>query len=624
VTITRRKKLIEVSLPLKAINDASIRESYIYRGNPSALHKWWAQRPLAAARAVIFAQLVDDPSAWPERFPTEEAQDRERARLFDIIEAIVKWESMKDDDVLERARAEIRRSWQDAHDFGGREGEEAVDLSVETLPRFLDPFSGGGSLPLEAQRLGLHAWASDLNPVAVLITRVMTEFPSRFKGRSAIGPTASGSDQIAVANWEGTGGLAEDVRRYGAWMCAEAIERIGHAYPSTEITADLARGRADLKPYIGRKLTTVAWLWARTVKSPDPASEVDVPLASTFMLSTKPGREVYVEPEIRDGAYRFRVVAGTPADRDAAKRGTKLPRGANFRCLLTGATITADWIKAEAQRGPMNARLMAVAVEGDRGRLYVPATPEHERAAREAKAGWRPEVEFFPQALGFRIGNYGMASWGDLFTERQLAMLDVLTELIPVVRQRVESDALAAGFAADGTPLDDGGGGAVAYADAIATLLSFVVSKILDYNCALVTWYSKEDRPSHLFSTQTLPMVWDFVELNPLTSVGGGLEASVRIVAEALGGCAPDGPAAHVRQRDAASHASVERDSFVISTDPPYYDNVGYADLSDFFYVWMRRSLRDMYPSLFSTVSTPKEQELVATPHRKGGSAAAE
>lgn len=618
-----RKKLIEVALPLEAINTASVRESFIYRGNPSAIHKWWAQRPLAAARAVIFAQMVDDPSSHPELFATEAAQEKERERLFRLIEELVTWENTANEDVLARVREEIWKSWRSTC-AANRDDQRAGELfDPVKLPIFRDPFSGSGALPLEAQRLGLEAHASDLNPVAVLISKAVIEIPSRFAGHPPVNPQSRKQHKMVHERWHDTQGLAEDVRYYGDWMQKEAEKRIGHLYPKVDITADMAHGRPDLKPLVGQKLTVIAWLWARTVKSPDPAfAHVDVPLASTFLLSTKSGKEAYVEPVIGNGGYRFAVKVGKSKHFEAAKSGTKLSRGANFRCLMSGTPIVGDYIKSEGKAGRIGARLMAVVATSERGRLYLEPNAKMENAAGDEGPRWKPDVEFFQQALGFRVGNYGMTKWSDLFTRRQLVALTTFSELVQDVRDRVKADAQIAAVFNDTKSLASGGTGRDAYGDAVATYIALSISKVADYNCALVPWYTKEDRPGHLFSKQAVPMVWDYVELNPLCEVGGTLKASTEIVAGALDGCCKNGTPGHVAQIDAT--ATVHHPLAIISADPPYYDNVGYADLSDFFYVWLRRSLRSIFPDLFATVVTPKLEELVATPFRHGNKEEAE
>jgi putative DNA methylase len=627
VSVKIRRKLIEVALPLDSINAASSREKSIRQGHPASLHLWWARRPLAAARAVIFAQMVDDPSSWPDRFPTEEEQDAERQRLFRIIEQLVLWENTTNDDVLEQARAEIRRSWRDACE-DNRDHPRAEELfDPAKLPGFHDPFCGGGALPLEAQRLGLDSWASDLNPVAVLITKALIELPAKFAGRVPVGPVPHGqAEEIPGGRWTGAAGLAEDIRRYGTWVRSEAEKRIGALYPKANVTSEMVSARPDLAQYVGQELPVIAWLWARTVRSPNPGfANVEVPLVTTFMISTKAGKEAYVEPVIHDDGYEFIVKAGKPVDATAAARGTKPARGANFNCVMSEVPITGDYIKAEAEAGRMGARLMAIVAEGDRSRVYLSPTAEHEAAAHVAQADWKPDIEFFRQALGFRVGNYGMRTWSDLFTDRQLVALATLSELVAEVREQVLCDAIAAGLPDDGLGLAAGGSGASAYAEAIAVYLAFALDKQADLGNSLCRWEPIAQCPRQLFGRQAIPMVWDFAEGNPLGDSSGAWVVFVDGIARAFARAfarTSDRDVGHALQLDACDQS--ESSGRVVSTDPPYYDNVGYADLSDFFYTWLRRTLQPIYPDIFSTVTTPKSQELVATPSRHGGADAAE
>lgn len=615
------KKLIEVALPLEAINKASAREKSIRHGHPSTLHLWWARRPLAAARAVIFSQMVDDPSSNTDLFPSEAKQEKERQRLFRIIEDLVQWENTNNEEVLQKARNEIWQSWRRAcaENADHPRARELFDRNV--LPAFHDPFAGGGALPLEAQRLGLESYASDLNPVAVLINKAMIEIPSRFSGRPPVNPEAQKTKDLHT--WKGAQGLADDVRHYGQWMRDEAEKRIGHLYPKIEITAEMAEERPDLKRYVGKQpLTVIAWLWARTVGSPNPAfANVEVPLASTFMLSTKLGREAWVEPVIEDGGYRFTVQVGKPKDAAAAKAGTKLARGANFRCVMSGTPIAGDYIKAEGKAGRMGARLMAIVAEGERERVYLSPTPEHEAAAKRMEPEWQPDVEFFQQALGFRVGNYGMTKWSDLFTDRQLVALTTFSELATEVMVRVRRDALAAGLEMDDKPIREGGTGLSAYAEAVGTYLAMAVSKQTVFLVTQARWRAGEGKSAPAFGRQALPIVWDYADLNPFAGAGGDFVGIVEGAEKTL----RNGPATVIGsvQQANATAQSISLDK-VVSTDPPYYDNVGYADLSDYFYVWLRRSMRQVFPELFATLTTPKAEELVATPARHGGREKAE
>jgi putative DNA methylase len=620
-----KKKLIEVALPLEAINkEGSRRKRKAPAGYPTTLHKWWAQRPVAAARAVLFAQMVDDPSSLPDLFPTEKKQQKERERLFRIIEDLVQWDNTTNDAVLERARAEIWQSWRrtcaDNADYS--RAKELFDR--HKLPAFHDPFAGSGAIPMEAQRLGLEAYASDLNPVAVLINKAMIEIPPRFARRPPVNPEAHKENALIAREWKRAQGLADDVRYYGRWMCDEAAKRIGKLYPSIEVTAEMARGRPDLKPYVGQNLTVIAWLWVRTVKSPNPAfAKVDVPLASTFMLSTKAGREAYVEPLIEEGGYRFTLKVGKPKDAERAKNGTKLSRGANFECLMSAAPIPSEHIYAEAQAGRMGARLMAIVAEGQRGRVYLPPTAEHEAAARKAKPEWKPEVTMPDNPRWFSPPLYGLKTYGDLFTSRQLVALTTFSDLVGEAMQQVRRDALAAGLFDDPAPLRDGGTGAMAYAEAVGVYLSFVLTRVVHYSSTICTWLTKDAAIARTFTKQAIPMTWDFAE----GSLFGKSSTAWSKCAEVVSAAIEYLPAAYAGwsvQADAVGRSGGLCAPRVVSTDPPYYDNIGYADLSDYFYIWLRRMLRNVLPDLFATLAVPKAEELVATPYRHGSKEKAE
>ena len=616
-----RKKLIEVALPLEAINKAAAREKSIRHGHPSTLHLWWARRPLAAARAVIFAQMVDDPSSLPELFPTEEAQQKERERLFRIIEKLVQWENTTNDAVLEEAREEIRKSWRRTCE-DNKDHPRAKELfDPDKLPAFHDPFAGGGALPLEAQRLGLEAYASDLNPVAVLINKAMIEIPPRFAGLPPVNPKARADQRLFSREWKGAQGLAEDVRYYGEWMRNEAEKRIGHLYPKVRITAEMAEERPDLKPYVGQELTVIAWIWARTVKSPNPAfAHVDVPLASTFMLSTKAGKEAYVEPVVEGNGYRFTVKVGKPKDQERAKRGTKLARGANFECLMSGTPMEGDYIKAEGKAGRMGARLMAIVAEGRQGRVYLAPTPEHEEITRNANPEWEPEQPLPDDPRNFWTVQYGLTTYGDLFTPRQLVALTTFSDLVGEAMAQVRRDAVAADLPDDPTPLRDGGAGATAYAEAVRVYLALGIGRSANYWSSLTPWGG--DFIVQTFGRQAIPMVWDHAEANPLSASTGNWTGALEWIEKVMVNAFPASHGGVAAQGDAQTQV-ISRDR-VIATDPPYYDNIGYADLSDFFYVWLRRSLRGVLPDLFATVAVPKAEELVATPYRHGSKEKAE
>jgi putative DNA methylase len=550
-----KPKLIEVGLPLEDINRESAREKSIRHGHPSTLHLWWARRPLAACRAVLFAQLVDDPSAHPGKFPTEEEQKKERDRLHGIISRLVVWENIHDKDLLDEAHREIVKS---------------CDGSP---PLILDPFAGGGSIPLEAQRLGLEVHASDLNPVAVLINKALIEIPPKFAGRLPVSPGAAESRMT----WPGATGLAEDVRRYGKWMRDEAEKRIGHLYPKVKVG--------------GVEATVIAWIWARTVTCPNPACGGIMPLVRSFWLGKKKGKERYVVP-IADGK-RVRFEIGGPEGHP--HEGTVSRTGAV--CLLCGTPVPLSFIRAEGKAGRMGAQLMAIAAEGKRQRYYVAPTEEHEKAADVPRPDDVPDAEIPHNPRYLTAPNYGMRTWADLFTNRQLTALTTFSDLVKEARERIIAD-----------------GGERVYADAIATYLAFAVDRLADYSSKIATWMPdpKNEGTRNTFARQAIPMVWDFAEVNIFSEASGNIHNHVLGIARVQDALPANTPS-EAFQANASAMPLKDR---VCSTDPPYYDNVGYADLADFFYVWLRRSLGDVYPDLLGTMLTPKADELVADPFR--------
>lgn len=558
-----KKKLIEVALPLDAINAESAREKSIRHGHPSTLHLWWARRPLAAARAVIWASLVDDPSAHPEQFPTEKAQEKERRRLFRILEELVKWENSNDKRVLDDAKAEILKS------------------TDGNPPPLLDPFAGGGAIPLEAQRLGLEAHAHDLNPVAVMINKAMIEIPPKFAGQPPVNPEAQ-RNKLTEDDWSGTRGLAEDVRYYGEWMKRKAFERIGHLYPK-------------VKDADGVEHTVIAWLWARTVKCPNPACGCEMPLVRSFALSKKKNAEVYIDPIINDGHVSYAIKQGKQDE------GTVNRRGAT--CICCGAAVGFPYIRDEGRSGRMGRHLLAVVAEGQGERVYLSADSEQIEIADVGRPEAYPDADLPNNPRDFKTPNYGMTTFADLFTNRQLMALTTFSELIGEVRTQIEAH-----------------GGSAEYARALSVYLAFGVSRMTDINNALCRWETTKTQVRNLFGRQAIPMMWDFAENNVFGEAAGGYMVSLRSIIKVIERFQTENEKSVAAQCDAQSDCGLE--NIVISTDPPYYDNIGYADLSDFFYVWMRQSLKDIYPALFRTMLVPKAEELVATPYRFGGSTA--
>lgn len=607
-----RKKLIEVALPLEAINRAAAQEKQPGIGaHPRGLHLWWARRPLATARAVIFSQMVDDPSSRPEFFPTEKEQTQERDRLFEIIKDLVKWENTTNQTLIDLARLEIRKSWE-------RTCEDNIldhNFDKKTLPAFHDPFAGGGALPLEAQRLGLESFATDLNPVPVLINKSMIEIPPKFANKKPVNPDSNNSMNLIQSDWGSCRGLSEDVIYYGRWMKNEAEKKIGHLYPEVEITDELIVDRPDLKKYKGKKLSVVAWIWTRTVQSPNPAFlNVHVPLASTFMLSSKPGKEAYINPVITGESYAFEVKVGKPDDADIAN-GTKLGRGSNFKCLMSGVPISPEHIKNEGKASRMGTRLMAVILQGNRERVYLPPISSQENVSKLATPEWRPEVNISGSTQYLGTKPYGIERFDQLFTDRQLMALSEFSALIPKVIKKIEEDAVASGMSNDGIRLESGGVSAKAYSEAVGVYLSFAISRLADYNSSVSTWKPSGEQVMQTFKRQAIAMTWDFPESNVLGNSAICWLNAVKYSAEnllAAGGL--NSPAGHSFQSDASTQDISTKK--VVSTDPPYYDNVPYADLSDFFYIWLRRSLKLVFPDLFSTMAVPKLEELVAFAYR--------
>ena len=586
---TYKKKLIEVAIPLEAINKASAKEKSIRHGHPSTLHLWWARRPLAACRAVLFAQLVDDPSSHPEKFPTHEKQEAERQRLFKIIEDLVIWENSTNEEVIERARVEIRKSCGDQ------------------LPTVYDPFSGGGSIPLEAQRLGLSAYGSDLNPVAVMIGKAMIEIPPKFKDMKPIHP---GERARGFGDYKNAEGLAEDVRHYGKWMRDQAYERIGHLYPQVDLPVEFGGGKA----------TVIAWIWTRTVPSPDPSlNGLPVPLVRSFDLSTKTGNRAWVEPVVEHGNYHFEIRSENHGNKGQAPDGTIGRQGG--RCIVTKTAMSLKYVREQGKLGKMSQRLMAVVVEGKKGRVYIPPTRQQEELALSAHPDNRPEALLPNNPRDFKTPNYGMTSYGDLFTDRQLVALNTFSDLVHEARDQIEKDALAAAMPNDGTPLRNNGKGAKAYAEAVSVYLGFGVSRLSDILNGLCRWETSKTQVRNLFGRQAIPMVWDFGENNVFGGAAGDYTTSLGSIVKVIERFHPGAEGIEV-SHDAQSVNYPA--NTVISCDPPYYDNIGYADLSDFFFIWMKRSLKNVYPELFGVLATPKAEELVATPYRHDGREAAE
>lgn len=571
-----KKKLIEVALPLDKINEASAREKSIRHGHPSTLHLWWARRPLAAARAVIWASLVDDPSAHPEQFPTEEDQAKERERLFRILEQLVVWENSNNEQVLEKAKAEIKKSMGD------------------DIPELLDPFAGGGAIPLEGERLGLKSHAHDLNPVAVIINKAMIEIPPRFQGLPPVNPDSR--DTKNMGEWDRSQGLAEDVKHYGQWMKEEAFKRIGHLYPKVKLEN-------------GEEATPIAWIWARTVKCPNPACGAEVPLARSFDLSTKKGKEVHVELKYDRGKPEFHVDSGI-----SHHEGTVSRKGAI--CPHCGQPVSLAYIRETGVKKEMSERMMAVVLESSNGRKYANPINELEEAVHQDLEINYPsgKLAYYPGCINCRA--YGLEEFHNLFTNRQLTAMTTFSDLIQEVQKKAEEDAIAAGLPNDGIGLAGSGAGAKAYGESVAVYLAFLVDQMLNHNSSICGWNSTNTQMRCVFARQAIPMTWDYAESNPFCESSGSFTNLFDRMIKSLYNI-PHIGLGEATQFNAEEDCGLR--NVMVSTDPPYYDNVPYADLSDFFYIWLRRSLKCIFPDIFRTMLVPKSEELVASTYRHNG-----
>ena len=573
------KKLIEVALPLDKINEACAREKSIRHGHPSTLHLWWARRPLAAARAVIWASLVDDPSSHPELFPTEKDQNIERQRLFKILEDLVLWENSNNQSVLDAARMEINKS---------TDGD---------IPELLDPFAGGGAIPLEAQRLGIKAHAHDLNPVAIMINKAMIEVPSLFSNSMPVNEDDCSKIGGRLA-WERTTGLATDVRYYAELLKEKVFAKVGHNYPNVEIP----------KKYGGGNSTVIAWIWARTIKCPNPACGCEMPLVKSFDLSKKKNYPFSIKMKIHENKIDYTVEESAASD-----AGTIARSGGHCPCC--GAPVDFNYIRKEASERRMGAQLMATVAEGKKGRIYLSPDEEQKKAAVVERPEEYPTGELSGKCR-VNVSLYGFDETSDLFTNRQLATLTCFSNMISEVEKIVEEDAIRAGLSDDHISLANGGTGALAYSQAIGIYLAFIIDKITDYHSSVCSWNPPRDGLRNTFGRQAIPMVWDYAEGNPFSHSSGCFDNMLEWIEKCILEL-PGNIEGKVVQHDAQSDCGLR--NLMISTDPPYYDNISYADLSDYFYVWMRNSIKNTYPDVFKTMLVPKAEELVATPYRFDG-----
>lgn len=574
------KKLIEVAIPLEKINAESAREKSIRHGHPSTLHLWWARRPLAAARAIIWASLVDDPSSHPELFPTENDQARERQRLFHILEDLVVWENSNNRDVLDEANREIIR------------------CTKGNPPALLDPFAGGGAIPLEGKRLGLNVYAHDLNPVAVLINKAMLEIPSIFCDFQPVNPEKQGTLPVY---WSGIKGIISDIQYYSALLKKNTWEVIGNNYPLCDIPKD----------YGGGQTKVIAWIWARTVRCPNPACSCRMPLIRSRTLSKKKGRISWIKVQSSKNGNIYSIEHnGTPKMEGSVGR-----KGAT--CIHCGTPVSLEYIREEGRSERMLSELCGIVAESKKGRIYLSPDPLQQQAANVQRPTDYPDATLPNNPRDFKTPNYGMDSYSKLFTNRQLLLLTTLCKQITEIQKIIEEDAKKTGYKDDHLSLEEGGNGALAYSQAVTVYLSFIVDKLADYHSTICSWHSSKELIRNTFGRQAIPMTWDYAEANPFSGSAGCFDNMVEWVIKSLEVMPVNDKSAVVTQNNAQSDCGLR--NVMVSTDPPYYDNIGYADLSDFFYIWLRNNLSSVYPKLFKTIMVPKEEELVATPYRFEG-----
>lgn len=575
-------KLIERIIPIEAINaNAEYEKKPGVGPHPRSLHLWWAKRPHAAARAIIFCQLVDDPSSSPELFPTIDDQNKERERLMEIAAKLSDWKLSFDDDVMKDAQKEILKS---------NNGE---------FPIISDPFSGGGTIAAEAQRIGVPSVCSDINPIPFLIGKTMVEYPWRYKDSS---PRSVKS--IQRTSYRFSDGLASDFRNYGNILIEKFKSRMAAFYPRVDLPKEFGSGKADV----------VCWLWAKTVASPDPAlSGLHVPLIKSMDLCNKKGSRVWLQPKVSGTSYTFGVQSEALGHEYESIKGTVGRSGAT--CIVSGAAIPLAYIRKEGVSGRIGEKLIAIAVNtGGRGKVYIPATESQSELMFSCKnlrdGDLSIGIEHWSGCTNSVV--YGFDTFDKLFNDRQSYSLKELASLISEMRSYIRNDILDSGCSKEFSE---------EYSIVMVDYLSLALSRALDFNNRFTGWNASNQKIMHLFGSHRIPMVWDYGEANITSNVVGGLPQIVEFLAKCIERVQP-------RARGSVTLAPAQEISFgemtVVSTDPPYFDNVPYSNLSDFFYMWLRPIMKESHSSEFGTIATPKNGELVANEARHGSKAHAE
>ncbi len=547
-----RTKLIEVALPVEEISKACRRDKNRKVGTIKNVHKWFAPMPTPAWRALLFAALVDDPG-----------EPRRRAELVNLIKRLVPEDGGP---ATDSTLAEVRR----------------VLRASGELPVVFDPFCGGGSTLVEAQRLGLPAVGSDLNPVAVLITRTLTQLIPRVRGRAPIQP----EDRLAAVSGGSLDGLVTDVRHYARRVREVAWQQVGHLYPA--VNGD----------------TVIACLWARTVTCANPACGATIPLYTSPWLSKRRSEKRWLKPVAVGKHAEFEIGEGDGPPPPATKAS---PRGATFRCLSCPEPTPEAYVKAEGEAGRLGIQLLAVVVDGATGRRYLPADENQRKTADVTVPDDSPELALPNYTRWFSPPAFGLTTQADLYTPRQLHVLGAFADAVAQVPDWVTAD-----------------GGDASYATTIATILGLCVGKLAMSNSTQARWYIGNDngtpRVIPAFGRHALPMMWDFTELNPFCDRAANWSGILESILAGLRALPPSKESAYVAQCDVRKAGDLVRArTALVATDPPYFGQIGYADLSDYFYVWERRALRNVHPDLFGTIAAPKDAELIATPYRHGG-----
>ena len=575
------KKLIETAIPVSKINTETEREKTARNGMPSNVHIWWTRDSMAAARTSIFESLIDDPAEHPELFPSQDEQDTERERLLRIAESLSEIESADRKDILEIALKEIQRN------------------ASGQLPTVFDPFVGGGTIPVEAHRLGLRSSSSDLNAVASMITTVVSDIPSRFSDTVTVHPRTEMTLDIALP---GAAGFADDVRYYGKKLQEKAFQKVGTLYPKV------------IDPVSKKELEVSAWIWARTVKCPNPSCGCNIPLSSSYDLAKKKGSEAWVEPVAEDGRISFKMHR---EPNTGGKLKPKVAQTAVFKCPACGEITPDAYVKECGIKQNIDSQLIAVVADNGKKRLYLEATTEQEKAAQVNAPKNVPHGDLpnFPKR--FSPPSFGLTDYADLFTNRQLVYITSMMDLAKEMQSDIEKDALGKGFADDGITFADGGCGALAYAEAVRIVLIITISKLLDRCSNICSWSTSSGGSlRNVFSRAAMPMIWDYAEGNPFASAGGSFANALSRTCDALA-LLPAGVDGITKVADAGMPNNV-KDAMIVTT-LPYYDRASYSDLSDFFYVWMKYGLEDLYPTYFSGVTSPKREDMTAFSHRYGG-----